>query len=102
MGESFITAINPIKFGEGFGQVNKAAEQNGVAAFKSIFDEAVQNVKSTEQELTNQQYLLATGQIEDAHTVMIAASQAQVAVDMLVQLRNKALDSYNELMRISL
>ena len=52
--------------------------------------------------MTNQQYLLATGQIEDAHTVMIAASQAQVAVDMLVQLRNKALDSYNELMRISL
>ena len=70
--------------------------------FKGIFEEAVQNVKSTEQELTNQQYLLATGQIEDAHTVMIAASQAQVAVDMLVQLRNKALDSYNELMRISL
>ena len=59
-------------------------------------------MKSTEQELTNQQYLLATGQVEDAHTVMIAASQAQVAVDMLVQLRNKALDSYNELMRISL
>ena len=70
--------------------------------FKGIFEEAVQNVKSTEQELTNQQYLLATGQVEDAHTVMIAASQAQVAVDMLVQLRNKALDSYNELMRISL
>ena len=70
--------------------------------FKGIFEEAVRNVKSTEQELTNQQYLLATGQVEDAHTVMIAASQAQVAVDMLVQLRNKALDSYNELMRISL
>ncbi|MFR1871809.1 MAG: flagellar hook-basal body complex protein FliE [Coprococcus sp.] len=32
----------------------------------------------------------------------MAASQAQVAVDMLVQLRNKALDSYNELMRLSL
>lgn len=91
-----------------FGKLNEITsknhvEQNGSESmFKGIFDEAIQNVKSTEKELTNQQYLLATGQIEDAHTVMIAASQAQVAVDMLVQLRNKALDSYNELMRISL
>ena len=93
-----------IQFGK-FNEVsgNSNVEKNADSSmFKGIFEEAVQNVKSTEQELTNQQYLLATGQIEDAHTVMIAASQAQVAVDMLVQLRNKALDSYNELMRISL
>ncbi|HCR83117.1 MAG TPA: flagellar hook-basal body complex protein FliE, partial [Lachnospiraceae bacterium] len=32
----------------------------------------------------------------------IAASEAQLSVDMLVQLRNKAIESYNELMRISL
>lgn len=102
MGESFITAIQPIKFGEGFEQVNKAAEQNGVTAFKSIFDEAVQNVKTTETDLVEKQYLLATGQIEDAHSVAIASSQAQLAVDMLVSMRNKALESYNEIMRISL
>lgn len=33
---------------------------------------------------------------------MVASSQAQLAVDMLVSLRNKAMESYNELMRISL
>ena len=99
MRTEFIQQIQFGKFNEVSGNSN--VEKNGDSSmFKGIFEEAVQNVKSTEQELTNQQYLLATGQIEDAHTVMIAASQ--VAVDMLVQLRNKALDSYNELMRISL
>ena len=39
---------------------------------------------------------------EDAHSVMIASSQAQLAVDMLVSLRNKALEAYNEVMRISI
>lgn len=102
MGESFITAINPIKFGEGFDQIGKTAEQNGASAFKSVFNEAVQNVRTTEDDLVKKQYLLATGQIEDAHSVMIASSQAQLAVDMLVSLRNKALESYNEIMRISL
>lgn len=96
--------IQQIQFGK-FNEVsasNKIGQNGDASMFRGVFDEAVQNVKSTEQELMNQQYLLATGQIEDAHTIMVATSQAQVAVDMLVQLRNKALDSYNELMRISL
>ncbi len=70
--------------------------------FRSIFQNAVQDVRDTEANLQTQQYLLATGQIDDPHSVQIAASEAQLSTSMLVQLRNKALDSYNELMRISL
>lgn len=77
-------------------------EKTENAGFQGIFREAVRDVKSTEENLVEQQFLLATGQTEDAHSVMIAASEAQMAVDLLVSLRNKALDSYNELMRISL
>lgn len=94
--------IQQMQFGTWNGVQGDAKRAESISMFKGIFDEAIQNVKNTESELVDQQYLLATGQIEDAHTVMIAASEAQVAVDMLVQLRNKALDSYNELMRISL
>lgn len=94
--------IQQIQFGKFSDASNRVEQGKETSAFQEIFNETVQNVKDTEKELTNQQYLLATGQIEDAHTVMIAASQAQVAVDMLVQLRNKALESYNELMRINL
>ncbi len=94
--------IQQIQFGKFSDGSNRIEQGQGTSAFHEIFNETVQNVKDTEKTLTDQQYLLATGQIEDAHTVMIAASQAQVAVDMLVQLRNKALESYNELMRINL
>lgn len=76
--------------------------QGGEALFKGVFQDAINNVKETENDLVNKQYLLATGQIDDAHSVMVASSEAQLAVDMLVSLRNKAMDSYNELMRISL
>ena len=44
---------------------------------------------STENDLVNKRYLLATGQLEDAHSVMVASSQAQLAVDMLVSLGTK-------------
>ena len=76
--------------------------QEGVSAFKSIFEEAINNVRETDQNLAKNQYLLATGQIEDPHTVWIAASHAQLSVDLLAALRTKALEAYNEIMRLSL
>lgn len=70
--------------------------------FKDIFNNVVENVKATNDELAKQQYLLAIGEIEDPHTVTIAATKAQISVDLMVQLRNRAMESYNELMRINL
>ncbi len=79
---------------------NSSTAPNG--AFEDIFKSAVQNVVDTDKELVEGEYLLSTGQIDDAHTVPIAAAKAQLSLEMLIQLRNKALDSYNELMRINL
>lgn len=102
MNETFITPIQPVAFGNEIGAVQRAGGQSGISAFKGIFEQAIQNVKTTDADLVNKQYLLATGQIEDAHSVPIAAAQAQLSVDMLVSLRNKALEAYNELIRINL
>lgn len=98
----FITPIQPINIGEETGAARKISGQSAISSFRGIFEEAVNNVKTTENDLAGKQYLLATGQLEDAHSVMIASSQAQLATDMLVSLRNKALEMYNEVMRISM
>lgn len=102
MSEMFITPIQPMVFGEGVSAAKSVAGQSGESVFKGIFKEAINNVRSTEEDLANKQYLLATGQIDDAHSVPIAAAEAQLAVDLLVSLRTKALESYTELTRISL
>ena len=74
----------------------------GGKSFSSIFRESIENVKTTDAELQKQQYLLATGKLDDPHSVPIAAAKAQMSVDMLVQLRNKTVEAYNETMRINL
>lgn len=95
--------ITPIQRLGSIGEIEKNQNvSEGGSVFADIFNNAIKDVADTEANLEQKQYLLATGQIDDAHTVPIAASEAQMAVDMLVQLRNKALDAYNELMRISL
>lgn len=81
--------------------VNRVKGQQGITAFKSVFENAINDVRTTDDIKVKEQYLLATGQTENPHSVQIAASNAQLAVDMLVTLRSKALESYNEIMRIS-
>ena len=54
------------------------------------------------QEKNRAEYLLATGQLDNPAELTIAGTKAQLSVDLLVQLRNKALDAYTELNRISL
>ncbi len=86
-----------------FGRVIEPEKEyrNGDAVFKDIFKEAVNNIKQTDDEVTKQQYLLATGQTDDVHNLTIAATKAQLSVDYMVQLRNRAMESYGEVMRIN-
>ena len=71
-------------------------------AFRDIFFSAVEDVRATETDLAQKEYLFSTGQLEDPHTLTIASSKAQASVDLLVSLRTKALDAYQEIMRMNI
>lgn len=74
----------------------------GETMFGAVFHSAIDNVKETDAEYKEAQYLLATGQLDNPAMTMIAASKSEAAVNLLIQLRNKAQDAYSELTRISL
>ena len=65
--------------------------------FGSLFGELIQNVKDTDAEFTQSQYLLSTGQLDNPVQVGISAYKAEIAVSLLIQLRDRALTAYNEL-----
>ena len=70
--------------------------------FGAVFQSAIDNVKQTDMEVREAQYLLSTGQLDNPTAQTIAAEKESIALDLLIQLRNKALDVYSELTRISL
>ena len=76
-------------------------ETKGTGSFFDIFQNAIDAVKTTDAEKNKEEYLLATGNLDNPAAFTIASTKAQLSVDLLVQLRNKALDAYSELMRIS-
>lgn len=67
------------------------------SSFGSLFGELIQNVKDTDAEFTQAQYLLATGQLDNPAQVGIAAYKAEISVSLLLQMRDRALTAYNEL-----
>ena len=85
------------------GAENIAQQSNTAAAgtFGSIFQSAIDYVKETDQAKNEAEYLLATGQLDNPAELTIAATKAQIAVELMVQLRNRALDAYNELKNIA-
>ncbi len=102
MNTDFITPIQVPESLESLMEANRTEKTEGGNLFRSLFEGLINNVTESEANLEQQEYLLSTGQIDDAHTVPVAAAQAQLAMDMLIQVRNKAVEAYNEIMRISL
>lgn len=94
-----ITPIRPIQT-----ETSQAAggDQTSPSMFSEIFRSMVDNVKETDAAKNEAYYALVTGQLDNPAVASIAATQAELSVSLLVQMRNKALDAYNELMRISL
>lgn len=70
--------------------------------FGAVFQSVIDNVKKTDLEVREAQYLLSTGQLDNPAAATIAMEKESIALDLLIQLRNKALDTYSELTRISL
>lgn len=84
--------------------MSEPAAKGGVIEnpFTDIFQSAIASVKETDAEKTQMEYLMATGQLDNPALLTIATTKAELAVDLLVQLRNRVMDAYSELMRINL
>ncbi len=83
-------------------QQNQTPSQAAELPFADVFRAAVDNVRQTDAEKNEMEYLLATGQLDNPAKLTIAATQASLSVDLLVQLRNKAVESYNTVMQMNL
>lgn len=70
------------------------------SSFTNIFSDAVNNLKDTEATAASENEKLLTGQSDDIHTAMIASQKAEVAVELAVQIRDKVIASYNEVMNM--
>jgi flagellar hook-basal body complex protein FliE len=67
------------------------------------FDTLVSGIESLNQKLvasTDAVHAIALGQVDNLHQAMMAGEQTRLAFDLMLQVRGKVLDAYQELLRM--
>lgn len=70
------------------------------AGFAQALQGGLQNVQDVQSKADQLGVQAATGDLKDVHDYMIAATQAELTTELTVTLRNKALEAFNEIMRM--
>ena len=80
---------------EGTGRTDQAAPAGG-----NTFTDALQNVQATQDTADSLAVQAATGTLTDVHNYTIAATEAQLTTDLTVAVRDRAVEAFNEIMRM--
>lgn len=93
-----ISAIPPIG-GAGAPSVPEIGDQPA-SGFGSLLSQGLEHVSGLERSADAAATGFAVGDGTKVHEVMIAGSKSQIAVELLTQLRNRAVEAYTEIMRL--
>lgn len=95
---SGITPIEPIA--TVFSSDKRSGGVSSSSGFADILSQAMGNAVQAEQEDHTGMIGLLSGADVEPHTVMIESTQAELALNLAIQIRNKVVDAYNEIMRM--
>ena len=98
-----IEAIGAISAASAMGPASNASGL--AAADKGIFEGVLEQVSSLNNQLKASEQnvqALALGQTDNLHQVMMQGEQTRLAFELMLQVRNKTLDAYQELMRMQI
>jgi flagellar hook-basal body complex protein FliE len=77
-----------------------AGATTGGAAFQSLFADAINKVESFQQNAQASVDRFLNGEGEELHTVAIKSQQADLSFQLFMQVRNKIVSAYQEVMRM--
>ena len=84
-----------LRLDRGVGESNESGK-----SFADTLKDAVGQVNDLQKKSDRSMQDLATGRTDNVADVMIAAEKADIALRVMVQVRNKVIDAYNEIMKM--
>ena len=69
--------------------------------FAGLLSEMVQNVEKANKEADTAVQGLLTGESADIHSVMLAVNKADLSLRLALEVRNKLVEAYQEIMRMT-
>ncbi len=94
-------AISAIRLPDHIGQIG-ASSQAAPGEFQAAMKSALETVNSMKNEADSTAQRFLSGEGGELHQVALQQQQAQLAFDLFLQVRNKAVQAYQEIMRMPL
>jgi flagellar hook-basal body complex protein FliE len=74
--------------------------QGSGSDFASVLATSLDGLQATQSKADGLALQAASGDLKDVHDYMIASNEASLATSMVVTIKNKAVDAFNEIMRM--
>jgi len=77
------------------GEVEKSGNESFAQVLKESLDEVNDLQKKGEEAMSD----IATGQVKDLHQAALAIDKAEMSMKLMLEVRNKAINAYKEILR---
>ena len=91
--------ILPVSIAPQTSSIRPAGEARG-GGFQEVFASAIQGVEASGHAASASVERFLSGEGEELHTTILATQKAELAFDMFLQVRNKVVSAYQEIMRM--
>ena len=95
-----MTGITDVTGVSGAAAASATPSVSGDGGFAAILTSQVDNLNAVQGNADSLALQAATGDLQDAHDYMIASTEARLATDTVVTLKNSAVAAFTEIMRM--
>jgi flagellar hook-basal body complex protein FliE len=81
-----------------FANTGSSKSSEASSSFTDILSDAMGSAQDTEGAVQSENAALLTGETDDLHTPLIEAQKAELALNLAIQIRNKVISAYNDVM----
>lgn len=74
--------------------------QDGVAAFKDVLERHLREVNELQRKADGAVRDLVTGKKDSIHEVIVAINEADLSFRLMMEIRNRLVEAYKEIMRM--
>jgi flagellar hook-basal body complex protein FliE len=97
-----INGISQITSIPGLDPLKPALAPGKPGEFQSLLDSTIQQIQSVNQDAAGATERFLNGENEELHNVVLAGQRAEMAFELGLQVRNKVVQAYQEIMRMQM
>jgi len=95
-------SISGIGTASNIAPIQSPQQARSTGGFGSVLADAVARVEQFQQNSASTIDKFLSGESEEVHKVALASQQAELALDLFLQVRNKVVSAYQEVMRMQM